>query len=357
MNKAAFDQILARVMASPKLVTLRPDVHDADTGLRVVHAVYSSAAIVRLEANMVAAALRLKETTLHRLRHGYRLPVNTVAVSGAGSAPVTLSDEQRHAVTHVTGAEGISAVVGIAGAGKSTMLDAARRVWSTGGRRVLGAALAGKAAEGLQRSSSIPSRTIAAWEFAWAQGRDRLTSGDILVVDEAGMVSSKQMAALISAVEAAGAKLVLVGDAAQLQPIEAGAAFRAIVERIGAAELTGVRRQRVAWQQQATLDLSQGNVRRALAAYRAAASIHQPATRAEAIAEITRDYIAARNTRSASETLILAHSNADVLALNTAVRDALKDRGGLSGEQLFITARGLESFRFIWNRSRCCAGS
>ena len=177
-------------------------------------------------------------------------------MSGAASAAITLSDEQRHAVAHITGAEGIAAVIGIAGAGKSTMLDAARKVWNSSGKRVVGAALAGKAAEGMQRSSGIPSRTIAAWEYAWTQGRDLLQSGDVLVLDEAGMASSKQMAALVSAVERAGAKLVLVGDAAQLQPIEAGAAFRAIVERVGAVELSQVRRQREAWQQRATQNLA-----------------------------------------------------------------------------------------------------
>jgi Ti-type conjugative transfer relaxase TraA len=343
-DKTAFDLILAKVMAAPELVTLRPDMHDADTGLRVAHAVYSSAAMVRLEANMVAGALRLKAKTRHRPRRGRSAAGRAGFIGDAAHAEIRLSDEQRHAVDHITGGESIAAVVGIAGAGKSTMLDAAREVWNASGKRVVGAALAGKAAEGLQRSSGIPSRTIAAWEYAWAQGRDHLTSGDVLVLDEAGMVSSKQMAALVSAVERAGAKLVLVGDAAQLQPIEAGAAFRAIVERIGAAELTGVRRQRIPWQQQATLDLSQGNVRHALAAYRAAGFIHQPATRAEAIAEITRDYLTARTTKLATETLILAHSNADVLALNAAVRATLKDRGELASEQPFVTARGQRSF-------------
>ncbi len=343
-EKAAFDQILAKLMASPELLTLRPDVHDATTGLRVAHAVYSSAAMVRLEAGMVAGALRLKATARHRRRRVHRAPARMSALSGAASAPITLSYEQRQAVAHITGGERIAAVAGIAGAGKSTMLDAARQVWSTAGKRVLGAALAGKAAEGLEQSSGIPSRTIAAWDYAWAQGRDRLTSGDVFVLDEAGMVSSKQMAALVTAVESAGAKLVLVGDAAQLQPIEAGAAFRVIVEKIGAAELTEVRRQRVVWQQQATQDLAVGNVRRALAAYRAAGSIHQLATRVQAIAEITRDYVTARTTRSASETIILAHSNADVLALNMAVRAALKDRGELADEQPFVTARGARLF-------------
>ena len=144
------------------------------------------------------------------------------------------------------------------------------------------------------------------------------------------MVSSKQMATLVAAVERAGAKLVLVGDAAQLQPIEAGAAFRAIVERIGAVELTQVRRQREAWQQQATQDLAA-----AMSGARSRLSrggcIRQPATRAEAMAEITRDYLAARATRSASQTLILAHSNANVLALNQSVRAALMARGELRG--------------------------
>jgi Ti-type conjugative transfer relaxase TraA len=343
-DKTAFDLIISKVMASPDLITLRPDVHDAEIGLRAAHAVYSSATMVRLEANMIAGAMRLKETTHHGGRRAHKATLRALAERGHKSGSITLSDEQRQAVAHMTGPEGIAAVVGIAGAGKSTMLDAARQVWSASGYRVLGAALAGKAAEGLEKASGIPTRTIAAWEYAWSQGRDCLNRGDVLVLDEAGMVSSKQMAALVGTIERAGAKLVLVGDAAQLQPIEAGAAFRAIVERIGAAELSEVRRQRQAWQQQATRHLSQGKVKHALDAYRAAGAVRQSGTRAEAIVEMTRDYIAAHVSHSASHTLILAHSNADVLALNAAVRAALRDRGELTDEQSFVTARGVRSF-------------
>lgn len=67
----------------------------------------------------------------------------------------------------------------------------------------------------------------------------------MFVLDEAGMVGSAQMSRFTSAVEAAGAKLILLGDARQLQPIEAGAAFRAIAEDAGYIELTGVRRHSV----------------------------------------------------------------------------------------------------------------
>ncbi|MDU0078394.1 AAA family ATPase, partial [Bacillus sp. IG2] len=123
----------------------------------------------------------------------------------------------------------------------------ARRAWEGEHRRVFGAALSGKAAEGLEDSSGIKSRTLASWELGWENGRDLLKQGDVMIVDEAGMVSPQQMSRVLKAAESAGAKVVLVGDAMQLQPIQAGAAFRAITERIGFAELSDVRRQRQVW--------------------------------------------------------------------------------------------------------------
>lgn len=72
------------------------------------------------------------------------------------------------------------------------------------------------------------------------------------------MVASKQMAGFVDAVVRSGAKIVLVGDPEQLQPIEAGAAFRAIVDRIGYAELETIYRQREDWMRKASLDLARG---------------------------------------------------------------------------------------------------
>ncbi|BAR63706.1 Dtr system oriT relaxase (plasmid) [Bradyrhizobium diazoefficiens] len=94
-------------------------------------------------------------------------------------------------------------MVGRAGAGKTTMMKAAREVWEAAGYRVVGAALAGKAAEGLEKEAGIASRTLASWELAWSNGRE-LDDKTIFVLDEAGMVSSRQMALFVEAVVKTG---------------------------------------------------------------------------------------------------------------------------------------------------------
>ena len=123
-----------------------------------------------------------------------------------------LSGEQKTAIEHVAGAERVSAVIGRAGAGKTTMMKAAREAWEVSGYHVIGGGLAGKAAEGLEKEAGVVSRTLASWELRWGQGRDQLDDKTIFVLDEAGMVSSRQMALIVETVTKAGAKLVLIGD-------------------------------------------------------------------------------------------------------------------------------------------------
>nr|MBC6965316.1 hypothetical protein [Roseobacter litoralis] len=82
-----------------------------------------------------------------------------------------LSAEQEAAVRHVTGPERLANVEGLAGAGKSTMLETATDAWRKKGVTVHGAALAGKAADGLQEASGIQSRTLASLELSWENGQ------------------------------------------------------------------------------------------------------------------------------------------------------------------------------------------
>src|SRR3546814_7512653 len=93
--------------------------------------------------------------------------------------------------------------------GKSAMLGVAREAWEHQGYHVRGAALSGIAAEGLEGGSGIQSRTIASMEYQWDQGRELLGPRDVLVIDEAGMIGTRQMERVLSAAEQAGAKVVL----------------------------------------------------------------------------------------------------------------------------------------------------
>jgi Ti-type conjugative transfer relaxase TraA len=198
---------------------------------------------------------------------------------------------------------------------------------------VLGGALSGIAAENLERASGVESRTLASWEKAWHEGVERLTKTDVLVIDEAGMVGSRQLERIVSYAAERGAKVVLVGDAEQLQPIEAGAAFRAVAERVGFQELSGIRRQVEFWQREASRDFARGEPGRALDRYQRHGAIHFADDRRRAKAELIRAWSEYRSVQGAEKvSLMLAHTRADVHELNTRARTILRQRGKLGTE-------------------------
>ena len=131
---------------------------------------------------------------------------------------------------------GVVVIEGAAGVGKTYALEACREALQASGIQVVGCALAGKAAQGLEEGSAIPSWTVAGMLNELQM--DHLPFGGVLVVDEAGMLGDRQLAELVSLSARDDAKLVLVGDPKQLQPIEAGAPLRTLGERIGKVELT-----------------------------------------------------------------------------------------------------------------------
>lgn len=169
-----FANIRARLMASDDMVLLKPQEVDAETGKATEPAIFTTREILRIEFDMAQSAEVLS------MRKGFGPSGTQVSAAvrkverADPEKSFRLDAEQVAAVRHVTGNDAIAAVTGLAGAGKSTLLAAARVAWEGEGRRVIGAALAGKAAEGLEDSSGIRSRTLASWELAWAGGREQL---------------------------------------------------------------------------------------------------------------------------------------------------------------------------------------
>ena len=300
---AQFAAVMAAIEASPELVRVGRDARGHDR--------LTTREMIRTEQRMEAAAIALSTRRTHAV---------SLAQRQAAMASATLGSEQGLAFGHVTRARDLAVVVGYAGTGKSTMLGVARQAWEAEGYRVRGAALSGIAAEGLEGGSGIASRTLASLELAWSKGRELLARGDVLVVDEAGLIGSRQMERVLSAVQKAGAKIVLVGDPEQLQAIEAGAAFRAIAERVGVIEITEVRRQRTAWQQEATRALATGRTAEAVDRYETSGAVHGHATLDDAKAALLAEWEAERRERPDDSRIMLAHTRVDVRDLNERAR-------------------------------------
>ncbi|MBM3095024.1 Ti-type conjugative transfer relaxase TraA [Ensifer sp. T173] len=332
-DQGIFQQLLARILQSPEILRLQRDTIEFATGQRLP-ARYTTRELIRLEAEMARRSLWLSE----RKTHG----VSKTVLEATFARHARLSAEQRVAIEHVAGSARVAAVVGRAGAGKTSMMKAAREAWELAGYRVVGGALAGKAAEGLEKEAGIQSRTLASWELRWKKDRDTLDANTVFVMDEAGMVSSRQMAGFVEAAVKSGAKLVLVGDPEQLQPIEAGAAFRAIADRVGYAELETIYRQREDWMRKASLDLARGRVGEALIAYRSEGKVLGAELKAQAVEHLVADWN--RDYDPSKSMLMLAHLRRDVRMLNVMAREKLVERGILGEGHSFRTADGIRHF-------------
>src|SRR4051794_33090214 len=154
------------------------------------------------------------------------------------------------------------------------------------------------------------------------------------------MVGSREMERVLSHAAEAGAKMVLVGDPEQLQAIEAGAAFRALFERHGAAEITQVRRQHQAWQREATTELATERTAAALERYERAAMVHAHATKDEAKAALVEGWDAARRAEPERSQVMLAYTRADVRDLNELGRAKGRAAGALGADRAITTGRG-----------------
>ncbi|MDU3098219.1 MAG: Ti-type conjugative transfer relaxase TraA [Bradyrhizobium sp.] len=327
-----FNEVMGAMRGAPDLVELGKDDVGQDR--------FTSRGMIEAEQRLHRATAMMAERERHEVNDRGR----EAALARAADRGLTLSGEQTEALAHVTDGRDLGIVVGYAGTGKSAMLGVAREAWEAAGYEVRGAALSGIAAESLEGGSGIASRTIASLEHRWSQGRDMLTSRDVLVIDEAGMVGTRQLERVLSHAAEAGAKVVLVGDPEQLQSIEAGAAFRSIHERHGGAEISEVRRQHEDWQREATRDLASGRTGEALNAYRARDMVHEAGTREEARRDLIDRWDRDRQASPDATRIILTHTNADVRELNEAARERVRDAGELGADVHIAAERGVRNF-------------
>lgn len=278
------------------------------------------------------------------MRHGIREKNREQALERAAARGLVLSREQRAAFAHVTDGRDLGIVVGYAGSGKSAMLGVAREAWEEAGYRVRGLALSGIAAENLESGSGIASRTVASLEYQWGRGHEILSANDVLAIDEAGMIGTRQMERVLGEAERRGAKVVLVGDIEQLQAIEAGAAFRSLSERHAHVEIRDIRRQREGWQREATRQLATGRTAEALDSYRKRGMVHVAQSRDTARGDLIESWDRDRSAAPDKTRMILTHTNNEVRALNDLARAKLREARELGQDVEIEAERGKRLF-------------
>jgi conjugative relaxase-like TrwC/TraI family protein len=255
---------------------------------------------------------------------------------------VQLSADQETAVRRIlTSGAGIEVVVGPAGSGKTAALRAAHAGWQAAGVEVRGVALAAIAARTLQAGTGIPAQSIARLTRAINSGnadRGLPPPGGVLVVDEAGMVGTRELAWLDDLTKQSQVKLVLIGDPSQLPEIEAGGLFSGYSRTLPCARLSGNLRQREPWERAALGLLRDGDVLAALDTYEAAGRLHLVDHAPAAQSAIITDYLAARE--AGAQVVMLASRRADARLLNTHARRALYADGGLGMQALTVQIDG-----------------
>lgn len=248
-----------------------------------------------------------------------------------------LSAEQTRAAQMATTSAALAVIEGAAGSGKTTTLAAIVAAYGapqSSRWRVIGSATAWKIARELQ-TLGIEAMATDAW---LARSNGFLDSSTVLVVDEAGLLSSRQMHAILSKAAAAGARVILVGDREQLQAIGAGPGLSIVASVAHATRVDTIVRQREAWMRTAITDFAKGRAEQGLSAFHERGLLTFMTGEKPTVTCIVDAWESAHGAVSPSSVLLIAKTNAQVRALNDEVRSRLKRDGRIVGEDIEVAA-------------------
>jgi len=230
----------------------------------------------------------------------------------------------------------VAIVVGVAGSGKTTALDAATTALEQSGHRVLGAATSGQAAKTLGTEADIDSRTVASLLWRLDHGRLSLDRRSVVILDEAAMTTDDDLLRLLTAIEHTGARLVLVGDPVQLGAVGPGGAMAALIDRHPeiVTTLGDNIRQHDPAERAAVADLRAGRVADALDHYRTRDRIHVAPVLEDTVADMVGAWNRDRN--AGLDTVMLAWRRDHVQLLNREARRLAVEDGRVTGPEIGV---------------------
>ena len=256
-----------------------------------------------------------------------KLPLNAMRVAETR----TFNSEQEKAFYTLTSTDRISLLNGSAGTGKSYVLSAVSEAYKESDYQVYGIALQAITAKAIETDCDIPSSTIASFLAKYESGNLEINNKTVLILDEAGMVGSRDMQKLLMIVENHQAQIKLVGDSYQLNAVMAGSAFNHIQQNLdhkNTASLENIQRQRSSEMKEASQHLSKHNVDQALEIYKALDKVNEYESHEFALVKTIQSW----SLDQGESKLMLAHSNRDVNELNAMARSILIKEGKLPAE-------------------------
>ncbi|MET4720791.1 ATP-dependent exoDNAse (exonuclease V) alpha subunit [Bradyrhizobium japonicum] len=235
---------------------------------------------------------------------------------------------------------------GAAGSGKTTTLKVVVDGYVAAGKTVRGGAIAHRTAAMLRSELGIDATAIERLLAQIKSGQHILDRNTVLLIDECGQVGSRTMNELVTAVARTGAKLVLVGDREQLQPISAGPALKILSAVTQPTRVDKIVRQRETWAQDAARAFAKGNAAAGLEAYAVRGLLLGCAGARATIRSAVDRYMDVQARLPDQKHLLIAKSNKTVRALNTEIRSRLRDADILSGPDHVVVAGDASGCRF-----------
>jgi len=285
-----------------------------------------------------------------------------------------MSEQQEAAVQMLCSDKAVTVLVGRAGTGKTTsVLQPVVALHQGAGFKVMGMALAAEAAKNLAVETGCKAETISYYTHRWKQipqlqealATDSLsakernkatrnlesyqktlpTQDTVIIVDEAGMVGTKDWHQLVAMAYTTGAKLIVCGDDHQYKAIDAGDVFRKSIEVAEAkgcmAEISYIFRQKEDWMKQASMQLAQLETTTALMTYENKGHVREVETASEMVTLMARDYVEKIKNNSTHSGIVLTSTNDTRLALNKEIREQLQAEGLLNSDTIQHQGKGL----------------
>jgi conjugative relaxase-like TrwC/TraI family protein len=295
---------------------------------------YTTLRIWRLEQEAIAVAAEMHAAT-------DRTVVSPVAIARVLADHPSLKSDQRAMVERLLGdGRGLEVVIGEAGSGKTYATVVAASGWAAIGEELVVAAPTWRAANVL-RAEGLDAGTVAGLlarlDARAEEGLSPLAPRSVLLVDEAGMVDSASLARLVDHADRSDAKLVLVGDPAQLGEIEAGGLFAAIARRSEVIHLDEVIRHHHDLDREAAKLIRNGRGTEAVDRYVREGRVVLAADHEARREAIVTDWWRSRN--QGRDGLMIAHANSERRHLNERARELLRSEGRLGPEEIEVGYR------------------